>query len=76
MPWIQVSQIPDGEISLRSESILGITGRKGEDATGSRLLLISGESVEVAEERDDLLQKIKELEGTAARERRVGFPAD
>jgi len=76
MPWIQVSQIPDGEVWLRSESILGITARGGDDATGSRLLLVSGESVDVTEERDALLQKIKELEGTAQRDRRVGFPAD
>jgi hypothetical protein len=75
MPWIQVSQIPDGEILLRSEFILGITARGG-DAQGSRLLMLSGESIEVTEERDGLLQKIKELEGTAARDRRVGFPSD
>ncbi len=75
MPWIQVSQIPDSKVWLRSESILGITAR-GVNAAGSLLLLLSGASVEVTEERDDLLQKIKELEGTAKRDRRVGFPAD
>lgn len=75
MPWIQVSQIPDSKVWLRSESILGITTR-GVNAVGSLLLLLSGASIEVTEERDDLLQKIKELEGTAKRDRRVGFPAD
>lgn len=75
MPWLQVSQIPDGEVWLRSESILGIAALAG-SAPGSQLLLLSGEKLEVAEERDKLLQKIKELEGTAARDRRVGFPAD
>ena len=75
MPWIQVSQIPEGEVWLRSESILGITAREG-SAVGSRLLLLSGESVEISEDGDELLQKIKALEGTAARDRRVGFPSD
>ena len=75
MPWIQVSQIPDGEVWLRSEGIVGIASREG-SAVGSRLLLVSGESVEVSDDRDELLQKIKELEGTAGRDRRVGFPAD
>lgn len=75
MPWLQVSQIPDGEVWLRSESILGIATREG-SAVGARLLLLSGESVEVSEDGDELLQKIKGLEGTAARDRRVGFPAD
>jgi hypothetical protein len=75
MPWFQVSQIPDGDVWLRSESILGIAAREG-SAVGSRLLLISGSSVEVSDDGDELLQKIKELEGTAGRDRRVGFPAD
>lgn len=75
MPWFQVSQIPDGDVWLRSESILGIASREG-SAAGSRLLLISGSSVEVSENGEELLKKIKELEGTAGRDRRVGFPAD
>lgn len=75
MPWLQVSQIPDGDVWLRSESILGVATREGR-AAGARLLLLSGESIEVSEDGDELLQKIKELEGTAARDRRVGFPAD
>lgn len=75
MPWIQVSQIPDGEVWLRSEGIVGIASREG-SSVGSRLLLVSGESVEVSDDGDELLQKVKELEGTAGRDRRVGFPAD
>ncbi len=75
MPWLQVSQIPEGEVWLRSESILGIAAREG-SAAGSRLLLLSGESGEVSDDGDELLQKIRELEGTAGRDRRVGFPSD
>jgi hypothetical protein len=40
------------------------------------LLLLSGTNLEVAEHRDELLRKIKEVEGTAARERQVGFPGE
>jgi hypothetical protein len=75
MPWIQVTESANREVWLRTESIIGLAlpERHGR---GTRLLLLSGATLEVTEEREELLQKIKELEGTAARERRVGFPGD
>lgn len=75
MPWIQIEKSENRAVWLRTEAILGLaTPERG--GTGTRLLLISGDALEVAEGRDGLLQKIRELEGTAARERRVGFPAE
>lgn len=75
MPWIQVTESANREVWLRTESIIGLTVPE-RHGRGTRLLLLSGAAVEVAEEREPLLQKIKELEGTAARERRVGFPGE
>lgn len=72
MPWIQVTETIHREIWLRTESILGLVPAEG----GTRLLLISGEALDTVEEPDALLQKVKEAEGTAKRERRVGFPGD
>ncbi|HEY0514495.1 MAG TPA: hypothetical protein VGH73_21510 [Thermoanaerobaculia bacterium] len=75
MPWIQIAKSENRAVWLRTEAIVGLaTPERG--GTGTRLLLVSGEALEVAEERDGLLQKIRELEGTAARDRRVGFPAE
>jgi hypothetical protein len=75
MPWLQVTESSSREVWLRTESIIGLTlpERHGR---GARLLLLSGASVEVTEDRETLLQKIRELEGTGERERRVGFPGD
>lgn len=75
MPWIQVTESSNREVSLRTEAIIGlaIPERHG---SGTRLILLSGASMEVTEERGELLQKIKEAEGTAQRDRRVGFPRE
>ena len=75
MPWIQVTESSNREVSLRTEAIIGlaIPERHG---SGTRLLLLSGASMEVTEDREELLQKIKEAEGTALRDRRVGFPGE
>ena len=75
MPWIKINETEDRDIWLRTESILGLT-RPEQDITGTQLLLLSGKTVSVSEERERLLQRIKEAEGTAARERRVGFPGE
>ena len=75
MPWIQVTESANREVWLRTEAIVGLTVPE-RHGRGSRLLLLSGASVEVVEDREDLLQKIKELEGTAGRDRRVGFPGE
>jgi hypothetical protein len=75
MPWIQVTESSNREVSLRTEAIIGlaIPERHG---SGTRLLLLSGVNLEVTEERAELLQKIKDAEGTAQRDRRVGFPGE
>ena len=75
MPWIQVTESSNREVSIRTEAIIGLAlpERHG---SGTRLLLISGASLEVAEAREELRQKIKEAEGTAPRDRRVGFPGE
>ena len=75
MPWIKINETEDRDIWLRSESILGLVHPE-RDVTGTQLLLLSGETLSVAERRETLLQRIKEAEGTAARERRVGFPGE
>jgi hypothetical protein len=75
MPWIKIMESEDRDIWLRTESILGLAHPE-QDITGTQLLLLSGKTVSVAEERERLLQRIKEAEGTAARERRVGFPGE
>ena len=75
MPWIQVTESSNREVWLRTEAIVGLAlpERHGK---GARILLLSGASVEVTEDRESLLQEIKELEGTTARDRQVGFPGD
>jgi hypothetical protein len=75
MPWIQITESSKSEIWLRTESIIGLAQAK-QHGSGTMLLLLSGTNLEVAEERDGLLAKIKEAEGTAAKERRVGFPGE
>lgn len=75
MPWIKITETDDREIWLRTESIIGLAHPE-QDITGTQLLLLSGKTVSVAEDREKLLHRIKEAEGTAARDRRVGFPAD
>ena len=75
MPWIKIHETEDLYIWLRTESILGLAHPE-QDITGTQILLLSGKTVSVSEERERLLQRIKEAEGTAARERRVGFPGD
>jgi hypothetical protein len=75
MPWIKINETEDRDIWLRTESILGLTHPE-QDITGTQLLLLSGKTVSVSEERERLLQRIKEAEGTAARDRRVGFPGE
>lgn len=75
MPWIQISLASHRPTWLRTEAIIGIALAE-RHGRGSQLLLISGATLDVTEEREELLQKIKELEGTAGKDRRVGFPAD
>jgi hypothetical protein len=73
MPWIQVTESGSREVWLRTEAIIGLTlpERHGR---GARLLLLSGASVEVTEDRETLMKKLNELEGPANRDRRAGFP--
>lgn len=75
MPWIQVTESSNREVWLRTEAVIGlaIPERHG---SGTRLILLSGASLEVTEDRGELLKKIKEGEGTAQRDRRVGFPGE
>jgi hypothetical protein len=75
MPWIQITDSSRSELWLRTESIIGLAPAK-QHGSGTMLLLLSGVNLEVVEERDGLLLKIKEAEGTAARERQVGFPGE
>ena len=75
MPWIQVTESSKREVWLRTESILGLAQAE-RHGSGTRVLLISGTALEVAEERNELLATIKAAEGTAAKERRVGFPGE
>ncbi|MEA2602247.1 MAG: hypothetical protein QOF89_3239 [Acidobacteriota bacterium] len=75
MPWIQVPQSTGRDIWLRTESIIGIAPAE-RHGSGTKVLLLSGATLDVAEEQEALLGKIRELEGTAARERRVGFPTE
>lgn len=75
MPWIQITERSTRELWLRTESIIGLVQAK-QHGSGTMLLLVSGATLEVSEEREGLLQKIKEAEGTAARERQVGFPGE
>ncbi len=75
MPWLQVTESSNREVWVRTESVIGLalSERHG---SGTRLLLLSGISLEVVEERSDLLHKIKEAEGTLQKERQVGFPGE
>ena len=75
MPWIQITENSSRDIWLRTEGIIGLAQAK-QHGSGTMLLLLSGTNLEVAEHRDELLQKIKEAEGSAARDRQVGFPGD
>lgn len=75
MPWIKIQESEDRDLWLRSESILGLTYPE-QNITGTQILLVSGKTVSVVEERESLLQRIKEAEGTAPKDRRVGFPGD
>ncbi|HEV2851469.1 MAG TPA: hypothetical protein VHC97_01575 [Thermoanaerobaculia bacterium] len=75
MPWIQVNENSNREVWLRTEAVIGLAIPE-RHSSGTRLLLLSGTSLEVTEPRDELLQKIKEAEGTAQRDRRVGFPGE
>ena len=75
MPWIQVTEHAQQQVWLRTESIIGLAAPE-RSGRGTRLLLLSGADLEVTEDREPLLQQIKELEGTAQRDRRVGFPGD
>ena len=75
MPWIQVTQSMSRDIWLRTESIIGLAPAE-RHGSGTKLLLLSGATLDVVEEQGDLLGKIRDLEGTATRERRVGFPSE
>lgn len=75
MPWIQVTQSTSRDIWLRTESIIGIATAE-RHGSGTKVLLLSGATLDVVEEQEALLGKIRELEGTASRERRVGFPTE
>jgi hypothetical protein len=75
MPWIQVTQSTSRDIWLRTESIIGLAPAE-RHGSGTKLLLLSGATLDVVEEQGDLLGKIRDLEGTASRERRVGFPSE
>jgi hypothetical protein len=75
MPWIRITESEEREIWLRTEAIIGLTHPE-QDITGTQILLLSGKTVSVAEERERLLHRIKDAEGTAPRDRRVGFPGE
>lgn len=74
MPWMEVTGAGKRKVWLRTEAILGIAPPEGDG--GARLFLLSGEAFEVVEEQEELLGKVRELEGTGRRDRRVGFPAE
>jgi hypothetical protein len=75
MPWIQVTQSTSRDIWLRTESIIGLAPAE-RHGSGTKVLLLSGETLDVVEEQSDLLGKIRGLEGTGEKERRVGFPVE
>ena len=75
MPWIQVTQSMNRDSWLRTESIIGLAPAE-RHGSGTKILLLSGATLDVVEEQNDLLGKIRDLEGTAGRERRVGFPTE
>src|SRR5436305_9501393 len=74
MPWIKITESEDRYVWLRTESIVGLAHPE-QDITGTQILLLSGKTVSVAEDRERLLHRIKEAEGSAPRDRRGGFPA-
>jgi len=75
MPWIQVTQSTSRDIWLRTESIIGLAPAE-RHGSGTKVLLLSGETLDVVEEQSDLLGKIRDMEGTGDKERRVGFPVE
>ncbi len=75
MPWIQVTQSTSRDIWLRTESIIGLAPAE-RHGSGTQILLLSGETLDVVEEQNDLHDKIRALEGTGDKERRVGFPVE
>ena len=75
MPWIQVTQSTIRDIWLRTESINGLAPAE-RHGSGTKVLLLSGETLDVVEAQSDLLDKIRELEGTGEKERRIGFPGE
>ncbi|MGH7484889.1 MAG: hypothetical protein ACREMY_04675 [bacterium] len=75
MPWIQVTQSTSRDIWLRTESIIGLAPAE-RHGSGTQILLLSGETLDVVEEQSDLLGKIRDLEGTGEKERQVGFPVE
>jgi len=75
MPWIQVTQSTSRDIWLRTESIIGLAPAE-RHGSGTQILLLSGETLDVVEEQSDLLGKIRDMEGTGDKERRVGFPVE
>ena len=75
MPWIQVTQSTSRDIWLRTESIIGLAPAE-RHGSGTKLLLLSGETLDVVEAQSDLLGKIRDLEGTGEKERRIGFPGE
>jgi hypothetical protein len=75
MPWIQVTQSTSRDIWLRTESIIGLAPAE-RHGSGTQILLLSGETLDVVEEQSNLLGKIRDMEGTGDKERRVGFPVE
>jgi hypothetical protein len=75
MPWIQVTQSTIRDIWLRTESIIGLAPAE-RHGSGTKVLLLSGETLDVVEAQSDLLDKIREIEGTGDKERRIGFPVE
>ena len=75
MPWITVTQSTIRDIWLRTESIIGLAPAE-RHGSGTKILLLSGETLDVVEAQSDLLARIRELEGTGEKERRVGFPVE
>jgi len=75
MPWIQVTQSTIRDIWLRTESIIGLAPAE-RHGSGTKVLLLSGETLDVVEAQGDLLDKIREIEGTGEKERRIGFPVE
>ncbi|HEX4962268.1 MAG TPA: hypothetical protein VF173_15640 [Thermoanaerobaculia bacterium] len=75
MPWIQVTQSPNRDVWLRTESIIGLAPPE-RHGRGTQLLLLSGATLDVTEEHAGLLERIRKEEGTLPKERQVGFPGE